>query len=72
MLACATRGKKGSEGGGAWMLIPGDPRLKYKLVWHFELAADMVMGGIRDFVNDADGLVFLEREVMGFGVDGYW
>ena len=30
----------------------------------------MVRGVIRDFVNDADG-PFLERELMGLGVDGY-
>ena len=39
--------------------------LKYKLVSCFELAADMVGGGIGDFVNDADGPAFL-----GLGVDG--
>ena len=30
----------------------------------------LVRGGIREFVNDTDGLTFLEREVMGLDVDG--
>jgi hypothetical protein len=28
-------------------------------------------GGIREFVNDTDGPAFLERELVGLGVDGY-
>ena len=43
----------------------------YKLICCFVLAADMVRGGIREFVNDMDGPAFLERELMGLGVDGY-
>ena len=43
--------------------------LKYELVCHFKLAVDMVGGGIGEFVND--GPAFMERELMGFGVDGY-
>ena len=31
----------------------------------------MVGGGIREFVYDADRLPFLERELIGFGVNGY-
>ena len=31
----------------------------------------MVGGGIREFVNDTDEPAFLERELMGLGVDGY-
>ena len=31
----------------------------------------MVRGGIREFVNDTDGPAFLERELVGLGVDGY-
>ena len=42
-----------------------------KLISHFKLAADMVKGGIWKFVNDTDGPVFLKRELMGLGVDGY-
>ena len=36
------------------------------------LAADLVGGSIRKFVYDADGPAFLERELVGLGVDGYW
>ena len=32
---------------------------------------DMVRGDIRKFVNNTDRPAFLERELMGFGVDGY-
>ena len=39
--------------------------LKYKLVCCFELVPDM----FREFVNDMDGLAFLKRELVGFGVD---
>ena len=28
--------------------------------------------GIREFVNNMDEPVFLERELVGLGVDGYW
>jgi hypothetical protein len=45
---------------------------KYELVCHFELVLGMVRGGIREFVNDVDRPAFLEKELMGFGVDGYW
>ena len=34
-------------------------------------ATDVVGGSIRKFVYDADGPAFLERELMGLGVDGY-
>jgi hypothetical protein len=33
--------------------------LKYKLICHLKLAVDMVGGGIREFVNDADRPAFL-------------
>ena len=46
--------------------------LKYKSICHFKLVADMVGGGVREFVNDMDGPAFLERELIGLGVDGYW
>ena len=49
----------------------GLSELKYKLICCFKLAADMVESGIREFVNDTDGQAFLERELMGLGVDGY-
>ena len=39
------------------------------------LAADVVGGGIREFMNEfmnnADGPAFLERELVGLGVGGY-
>ena len=37
----------------------------------FKLAVDMVRGGIQEFVDGMDRLAFLERELMGLGVDGY-
>ena len=43
-----------------------------ELICCFILAADIIMGGIWEFVNDTDGPAFLERELMGLGVDGYW
>ena len=41
------------------------------LICRFMLAADVVGGGIREFVNNTDGPAFLGRELMGLGVDGY-
>ena len=35
------------------------------------LAVDVVRGGIWEFMNNADGPAFLERELVGLGVDGY-
>jgi hypothetical protein len=29
------------------------------------------IGGIMEFVHDKDGLVFLERKLVGFGMDRY-
>ena len=34
--------------------------------------ADVVGGGIREFVDDTDGPAFMEMELVGLGVDGYW
>ena len=45
--------------------------LKYKLISHFRLTVDMVGSGIWEFVNDTDRPAFLERKLMGLGVDGY-
>ena len=45
--------------------------LKYKLISHFKLVADIVRDGFREFVSDANRPAFLERELMGLGVDGY-
>ena len=58
----------GDAEGGYRMLRPGDyPGLKYESVCHFILAVDMFRGGVSKPVYDA----FLERELMGFGVDVY-
>ena len=35
------------------------------------LAADVVGGSVRKFVYDTYGPAFLERELVGLGVDGY-
>ena len=42
-----------------------------QLICCFMLAADVVGGGIQEFVNNTDGPAFLERELEGLGVDGY-
>ena len=79
VLAGAARGEKGNKGGsggGQVMLLDVDTGrlsgLKYKLIYFCKLAADMVSGGIREFVNDTDGPAILERELLGSCVDGYW
>ena len=41
------------------------------MICHFILAADVVVSGIREFVDDTDVPAFLERELVGLGVDGY-
>ena len=45
--------------------------LKNKLICHFILAVDMFGAGVQEFVNDTDKPAFLERQLMGLGVDGY-
>ena len=45
--------------------------LKEKLVCHFKLAADIVRGGIKKFVNDVNKPAFLEKELMRLRVDGH-
>jgi hypothetical protein len=76
VLAGAARGKKGSKGGGGRVRLSNVDTeelagFKDKLICHFKLAADMVGGDIWEFVNDMDGPAFLERELMGLGVDWY-
>ena len=39
--------------------------MRYKLICHFNLSADMVEDDIREFVNDVDRQAFLERELIG-------
>ena len=63
VLAGAARAEKGSKcwGGQVKLLNVYTRRLtgfKYKLICRFKLAADMVRGGIREFVNDTDGPAF--------------
>ena len=41
-----------------------------QLIRHFMLAAGVVGGGFREFMNNADGPAFLESELVGLGVDG--
>ena len=43
--------------------------MKYKLVCCFKWVADMVGGGIRELVYDADRPAFLKMELVRFGVD---
>ena len=43
--------------------------LKKKLVGHIKFTANMVRGGIREFVYNMDGEAFLKREMARFGVD---
>ena len=38
----------------------------------FCIAGEHSWGGIREFVDDMDGPVFLKRELVRLGVDGYW
>ena len=70
-------GKTGSKGGGGpvrlsevdtWELAG----FQNPLICRFMLAEDMVVGGVREFMNNTDGPAFLERELMGLGMDGYW
>ena len=76
MIAGATRGETGSKGrGGPVRLLDVDTwelaGFQNKLIHGFMLAADVVGGGIWEFMNNADGQAFLERELVGLGVGGY-
>ena len=44
--------------------------LEDKLVCSFKLAVDVVWGGVRYFVYDTDRPEFLERDLVGWCVDG--
>ena len=50
------------------MLIPGILKL---VDTPFHVGGGRGWGSIRKFVYDADGPAFLERELVGLGVDGY-
>ena len=41
----------------------------FQLQYHFRT---YIVYGIREFVDDTDGPAFLEKELVGLGVDGYW
>jgi hypothetical protein len=63
-------GEKGSKAGGCRVRLPDVDTgrligLKYKLICRFKLTVDMVGVRFREFVNDADGPAFLEKELMG-------
>ena len=46
--------------------------LEDKLACSFELAMDVVWGGVRQFVYDTDRPAFLERVLVGLSVDSNW
>ena len=55
------------------MLGPGGVSgLEIELVSSFKLSADVVWGGVWWFVYDTDRPAFLERNLVGLGVDGNW
>ena len=70
MLAGAARGETGCKGwGGLVRLSDVDTWelavFQNELIPHFMLAADVVRSGIWEFMNNADGPAFLERELVG-------
>ena len=76
MLAGAARGEMGSKGGGGPVRSSDvDTQelagFQNELIHRFILAADVVGDGIWKFMNNAEGPAFLERELVGLGVDGY-
>ena len=46
--------------------------LEDKLVCSFKLAADVVWGGVRQFVYDTNRPAFLERDLVGLCVNDNW
>ena len=40
------------------------------MVWCFKLAANVIRGGVWQFVYDTNRPAFLERDLVGFGVNG--
>ena len=53
------------------MLISGDCQDWSGVGMAFRIGGRHGQDFIREYVNDVDGQAFLERELMGFGVDGY-
>ena len=71
MLVGAPRGETGSKGGeGPVRLLDVDTwglaGFQNEFVRRFMLAADKVRRSIWEFMNNADGPAFLERELVGW------
>ena len=62
----------GSKGGGGQVRL-SDVDTRELAGFQNELICCFILvgGGVQEFVNDTDGPAFLERELMGLGVDGY-
>ena len=76
MLAGAARGGMESKGGGGAVRLSDVVTrelegFQNELIRCFMLAADVVGGGFREFMNNADRPAFLKSELVGLGVDGY-
>ena len=70
MLAGAARGEPGRKGGGGLVRLSDVDTwelagFQNELIRRFMLAADVVGGGIWEFMNNADGPAFLEWELVG-------
>ena len=50
----------------------GVSRLEDELACSFKLAADLVWGGVWQFVIDTDRPAFLERDLVGLCVNDNW
>ena len=72
MLAGAARGETGRKGGGGLVRL-SDVLVGFQnqLIRRFMLVADVIGGVVREFMNNADRPAFLERELVGLGVEGY-
>ena len=76
MLTGAARGETGNKGGGGLVRLSDVDTwelagFKNQLICRFMLVVDVVGGGIREIINNTDRPAFLERELVGLGVDGY-
>jgi hypothetical protein len=52
-------------------LITEDVGIEVQVDMLFQIGGKHGQGGNREFVNDTDETVFLERQLMELGVDGY-